>query len=210
MDTNKRVRLIDLIAVISMGSFAFLLYVSFSLVSDNINKKRIFKVLRDTYEIIYVEKNYSTGKNQLERKILASDKDIQINFNRNKEKILWLYNTDYKDKYGIFDKELAKEELLQSSLLRGITNVSKKGRIINIYIAPFESIDSEYRLNKDWAVYVDNRLVYSGMFQFDKSSQMINEVEVFEYILKEYREVEVSIVYTFYKNNEIYFYEEKY
>lgn len=40
MDTNKRVRLIDLIAIISMGSFGFLLYSSLFLVSDNINRKR--------------------------------------------------------------------------------------------------------------------------------------------------------------------------
>ncbi len=40
MDTNKKVRMIDLIAVISMGSFAFLLYSSFSLVSEGMNKKK--------------------------------------------------------------------------------------------------------------------------------------------------------------------------
>lgn len=49
MDTNKRVRLIDLIAIISMGSFAFLLYSSLSLVSDNINRKKIIKVLKNDY-----------------------------------------------------------------------------------------------------------------------------------------------------------------
>ncbi len=205
MDTNKKVRMIDLIAVISMGSFAFLLYSSFSLVSEGMNKKKIIRILQTDYEINYMED--SNIRSELENNLFYFNEKVDINFNKKKEEKIWI-NSNYKDESGTFEDSLVEKDYMSESQLRGLNLIFKRGRRINIYLAPFGIKDKNYILDK-WGIYIDGRLVYSNKFQLDENNISSTRIEAFEYVLNDYREVSVTVVYTILKNGKTYYLKEK-
>ncbi len=205
MDTNKKVRMIDLIAVISMGSFAFLLYSSFSLVSEGMNKKKIIRILQTDYEINYMED--SNIRSELENNLFYFNEKVDINFNKKKEEKIWI-NSNYKDESGTFEDSLVEKDYMSESQLRGLNLIFKRGRRINIYLAPFGIKDKNYILDK-WGIYIDGRLVYSNKFQLDENNISSTRIEAFEYLLNDYREVSVTVVYTILKNGKTYYLKEK-
>ncbi len=205
MDTNKKVRMIDLIAVISMGSFAFLLYSSFSLVSEGMNKKKIIRILQTDYEINYMED--SNIRSELENNLFYFNEKVDINFNKKKEEKIWI-NSNYKDESGTFEDSLVEKDYMSESQLRGLNLIFKRGRRINIYLAPFGIKDKNYILDK-WGIYIDGKLVYSNKFQLDENNISSTRIEAFEYVLNDYREVSVTVVYTILKNGKTYYLKEK-
>ncbi len=149
----------------------------------------------------------SNIRSELENNLFYFNEKVDINFNKKKEEKIWI-NSNYKDESGTFEDSLVEKDYMSESQLRGLNLIFKRGRRINIYLAPFGIKDKNYILDK-WGIYIDGKLVYSNKFQLDENNISSTRIEAFEYVLNDYREVSVTVVYTILKNGKTYYLKEK-